>query len=1448
MNNIFDKLEKLAQQRLMTRLKHLRGRHNQLDHAWNRGMGRGGGSLASNQIGPVPNEQMYRKQVAALEDQVRQGKITRAQSREQLAILRGNTSRNSALLNIPITLANRKKPKPNPDQITLDLFENSEPTPIPAPTLNPASTPKPKPASPALSVSEDTLPVRQRSIAEIIDSIRDKITPKITTAFKKFTVLDKKTAESNIEMKKYRSRYKVLMQDERKNKTELEQLTKEYDALIQESVDANNEHAKAVLELLEAGNEAIIDILESLSSSNPMVPTITFDAPFGSPYHFTPKQQEQITKIIKAVFALMPKSELPSTIRIQHDSSDEGIGGGKYIPSLDKQNGFIQINQTQPINNVVLAHEAMHALQQQQGFGVDEANDFGNIRTVGLIPKTMASIGFPSMLPIFTTYVTGIDDVRTFMQYPEDIRKAFGNLQYLEVMPMAISNLLGIHAITDQQHIETLLQAIKNTNPDDSESFVLGNQGTPKKSGKKRKPFDLAIKELSDDSTYPAESLQEIKRAEQMIADILRDQTNPKNYKFNDIVNILKIENLDVQTQATIIQGLFSIYGNITHVNYNHSRIVIYSENVGYGKFVRSSRMLSLESSGDFHIDNSTFKNGIHQQPDTKISGLGYAMLRRQALAAMLLHQTTGRKIDAETMAVNSLDQEYNGFSVWPKLGYIFPIRGQLLEICRANGFSQKDTASLMMATSSMGIPGYEAWDDIIFQFQNLTGHGGNQTGHMDYTDLKNKGLKVLIEYGRRKFNKTKDNDANNSDFDMDLINEIWRDIVNDESLLSRLKHLRGRHNQLDHAWNRGMGQGGSVALAPNQMGPVVSEDFYRKRARELENQVRTGQITRAQSRAELAQLRGNTDPIKNTMTLSNASIAETQRERIRQFQEERNRARLPQGVDLLSYLHTAQAAPTGVSTPLRIDINNQSFFWRRTPAHFDRRDNAITNLNPIHNPLIADSIASGLGLPIAPIAQVTSDNTVVTNAFDPFVSIYSAFMYEDLQREFQANPTPENAEKLRKMVEPLVMLHLIMSEGDGHRNNVNIVENPNQSLYGSRYLFASVDSDYSGLTDRFKSFAFRQLMSILASAHKNNINMTLLSPEMRTMLENFKNNVQWHPLISDLVKQQYLQRIDALLKIDDSFNSGNDFSDKSDAMEIENELQYQLRTRTDSNTTGLQLPQPAQDMYNNFVNTANSLLIPLRASSKIQNMQAYRVRQVLYKYPRLQGLIDNLFNTAEQERLKVIDEIISTLQKITNNSNPTPDEIANATNLINNVTFESGSKDIPVSEKEANDIINTVSAFTQHVYHTQSMSDVIDGVDNVVNMFNQYGSEISDIATMSLSDLRGMKNNPYSYRASTKRIQSAVKDLIGQAIDLAIDQDRLPQLLQFLKSFESGNAQITTIAEDIATNSILYSDYRVLSSEVENVPSEYFGVLLHASHSPEAFNQFVFELLKILE
>ena len=88
--------------------------------------------------------------------------------------------------------------------------------------------------------------------------------------------------------------------------------------------------------------------------------------------------------------------------------------------------------------------------------------------------------------------------------------------------------------------------------------------------------------------------------------------------------------------------------------------------------------------------------------------------------------------------------------------------------------------------------------------------------------------------------------------------------------LLTRLKHLRGQHDQRDHAWNRGMGRGdmggsgkrgggAGVELGPNQMGPLPTMQMYRQQRRQLQQQLRDGTITRAEMQAQLQNLRGIT-------------------------------------------------------------------------------------------------------------------------------------------------------------------------------------------------------------------------------------------------------------------------------------------------------------------------------------------------------------------------------------------------------------------------------------------------------------------------------------------------------------------------------------------------------------------------------------------------------------
>ena len=103
MKSLIDKIAMLSEYR--TKLKHLRGRHDQLDHAWNRGMGRGGGgALADNQMGPLPTDDFYRQRKIALMDQKRNGEISQSEMNRQLRDLRGMTNDTAS-----VVLANRGK-------------------------------------------------------------------------------------------------------------------------------------------------------------------------------------------------------------------------------------------------------------------------------------------------------------------------------------------------------------------------------------------------------------------------------------------------------------------------------------------------------------------------------------------------------------------------------------------------------------------------------------------------------------------------------------------------------------------------------------------------------------------------------------------------------------------------------------------------------------------------------------------------------------------------------------------------------------------------------------------------------------------------------------------------------------------------------------------------------------------------------------------------------------------------------------------------------------------------------------------------------------------------------------------------------------------------------------------------------------------------------------------
>jgi hypothetical protein len=86
MIKILEKLKEIHKKGVLSRIKHLRGRHDQLDHAWNRGMGGGGAGGAAT--GGLSKMMKYRQTRSALLDMVRTGDMTRTEAREQLRAMR----------------------------------------------------------------------------------------------------------------------------------------------------------------------------------------------------------------------------------------------------------------------------------------------------------------------------------------------------------------------------------------------------------------------------------------------------------------------------------------------------------------------------------------------------------------------------------------------------------------------------------------------------------------------------------------------------------------------------------------------------------------------------------------------------------------------------------------------------------------------------------------------------------------------------------------------------------------------------------------------------------------------------------------------------------------------------------------------------------------------------------------------------------------------------------------------------------------------------------------------------------------------------------------------------------------------------------------------------------------------------------------------------------------
>jgi hypothetical protein len=365
------------------------------------------------------------------------------------------------------------------------------------------------------------------------------------------------------------------------------------------------------------------------------------------------------------------------------------------------------------------------------------------------------------------------------------------------------------------------------------------------------------------------------------------------------------------------------------------------------------------------------------------------------------------------------------------------------------------------------------------------------------------------------------------------------------ERLLTRLKHLRGQHDQRDHAWNRGMGAGGAgVELGPNQMGPLPTMQMYREQRLALMSQHRQGEITREEMRRQIRDLRGMVDsPSVVLGNNSESTYSATVAENIRKFQEQRDAIRLPDDFDITPYIDQMRYAGDGVSNVQRGEINGETYFYRRLP-HYGEGYKYKDTWSSLRGPLkaiVADDIASALGLPLAPVSSLTNERFVITPAMT-FVKEPVFDVFRKYKNNFFNAQTKEEEEKAQdtyiRFQEPLAIMDLIIGQNDGHQTNINIIKNPNRDLYDSEDILTSVDYDLSG-RNYHKSIAIVEWARALA-LDPTKTDRRILTPQMREILTQFSQNVQWSEFIPERAQQEYLARVQAILDMDATMTVGD--------------------------------------------------------------------------------------------------------------------------------------------------------------------------------------------------------------------------------------------------------------------------------------------------------------------
>jgi len=847
-----------------TTYKHLRGRHDQRDHAWNRGMGRGGtGSSAASshpKKAKVSAEQ-HRADIVALQKKVDAGEMTYHDMQNKLRDNRGYP--------------------PLPPRTRKQTVQDGKGLAQAQANVRPLASADVSAQAAGSVLNNEDIAFTSEDVRSLIN-IRDFPPPRDLITSEEPFVFDEESFVKSGENSSLTDEQQTIFND----------LMRVANEELQNAMTSGRRWSRSGII-----NEVWADAFDSY----PLYPASVKNKPIAKFYDLLRQGREQQAAEYKAFNKAIEMSRSPDGVKNEVERNADSI-----ISSLknDLINRYGNLNFGESFFDSIseMSDEQQLALLTDQD-SINKFNAAGKymelVATIAVAGKSEASkkaisIAAANQKAEINSGLSPHPDYDSTLSFIQD-----NSLQQ-------ILDMIGIIPSADIFNKITEMSNEKNLNGKLANSILnsLFNENTSNDIAKKQKYAKLVevLKTAKDDmnngfykknvDSYLAENNPNSINDRTLInpailpsvanAGLILQKQSMSDPSFADAPAAMQTLGLDPNNTNDwqLFADLLSVYVSDDGKSYDSSVSLspgridsFYQPNASVaGKEISANRSIRINAeTKSIDIYNVTFKS----IGKSRTGGVGHSMITRQVAAAQEIAKRLGYSVRITTSAQSTIfdgkTTNWNGFHTWPKLGYRFPIPPFIQnDLMDKYGFTSDeliDTATFFLSQRLInGKTSADSWSDILNSYANETFVGDGEWTVSDPNEL---GLQILEQYNaqiRAKRNKSTSygDEFGFSEDDLAIYTDAWNKLANSKktniaSVKKRLKHLRGRHDQRDHAWNRGMGRGGSgsSAASSHPKKAKVSAEQHRADIVALQKKVDAGEMTFHDMRNKLRDNRG---------------------------------------------------------------------------------------------------------------------------------------------------------------------------------------------------------------------------------------------------------------------------------------------------------------------------------------------------------------------------------------------------------------------------------------------------------------------------------------------------------------------------------------------------------------------------------------------------------------